>query len=290
MSDAPPPTTALAPIPAAREDFMETAIDVAREAGKLALSELPLGRFPAGEIEEKGPRNLVSRVDRASEALIVRRLAEAYPDHAIVAEEGGGRAGAGGPYRWYVDPIDGTTNFLHGHPFFAVSVALYRGDVPEAGAVYLPYFDEMFFAARGRGAFLNATTLKLLASPVAGLERAMVATGFAPSVGVDVNHHAFLRVARKAQAVRRCGAAAIDLCFVAAGRYDAFWERGLAPWDVAAGALMVREAGGIVTDLEGGEDWLHGGHLVSAGTPALATTLRKLVGDAAPPEGTVRVT
>jgi len=257
--------------------WMATAVDVARESGKLVMSELPLGRFPAEGVEEKSAGELVSRMDRASEALIARRLLEAFPDHAILGEEGGHQGAPDAVCEWIVDPIDGTTNFIHGHPFFCVSIALRRGSRIEAGAVYLPYLDECYFAARGHGAFLNSDAIRLSVSQTTELGEAMVATGFPYDHEAYPNHDNFVRVGRRARAMRRCGSAAIDLCFVAAGRYDAYWELGLKPWDLAAGALIVEEAGGVVTDLDGGDDWLHGRNFVTAGTQDLAQRLRELV-------------
>lgn len=272
-----PPTAALARLDPAPRAWMETAIDVAREAGKLVMSELPLGRFPADGVEEKTAGELVSRMDKASEALIARRLLEAFPDHAVLGEEGGRQGAEDATCEWIVDPIDGTVNFIHGHPFFSVSIAVRRGPHIEAGAVYLPYLGESYYAARGHGAFLNSDSIRLRASDTTDLDDAMVATGFAYDRTCYPNHDNFVRVAQRARAMRRCGSAAIDLCFVAAGRYDAYWELGLKPWDLAAGALLVQEAGGEITDLDGGQDWLHGGHLVCAGTKQLAEDLRGLV-------------
>lgn len=282
-----PPTPALARLDPAPRAWMETALDVAREAGRLVMTELPLGRFPADGVEEKAAGELVSRMDKASEALITRRLLEAFPEHAVLGEEGGKRGAEDAVCEWIVDPIDGTVNYIHGHPFFCVSVAVRRGPHIEAGAVYLPYLDETFYAARGHGAFLNSDSIRLRASDTTDLNDAMIATGFPYDADAFPNHDNFVRVAKQARAMRRCGSAAIDLCFVAAGRFDAYWELGLKPWDVAAGALMVQEAGGTITDLDGGQDWLNGRHVVCAGTQALAETLRGLVTRKESPQATV---
>lgn len=267
------------PSPTELADFAAT---IARRAGRLLMNHLPHGRY-RGAIESKSARELVSQVDRDSEALIVAAIAEAYPEHAVVGEEGGAQASplASARYRWIVDPLDGTTNFLHGHPFFAVSIGVARvetGAPPElvAGVVFAPAFGELFLAARGVGAFLNTPALPLRVAETVTLNDALVATGFAYDRARWPNERRFARVSEVACGVRRCGAAALDLAYVAAGRYDAFWELGLRAHDVAAGALLVMEAGGCVSDLSGGDDWLEGGTIVAA-TPGLHDPLRALV-------------
>jgi myo-inositol-1(or 4)-monophosphatase len=254
-------------------EVAETAVDIAREAGRLLMRELPLGRF-RGAIEHKEGRELVSRVDRAAEALIADRVGEAFPGHAILGEEGGLAGGDGeAEHTWIVDPLDGTTNFLHGHPMFAVSIALARF-VPSfellAAVVHLPYLSETYFAGAGEGAFLNTSSLRLAVSDANELADALVATGFAYDRERFPNYDNFVRVADRSRGIRRCGAASVDLAYVAAGRYDAFWELGLRPWDVAAGALLVREAGGVVSDGRGGDDWLQGASIIAANAHAPA--------------------
>lgn len=272
----------------------ELAGTIARRAGRLLMDNLPFGRF-RGTIETKEHRELVSRVDRESEELILEHIAAAYPDHALLGEEGGARLAPldEARYRWIVDPLDGTTNYLHGHPFFAVSIGVER--LPHAGAlarveraatarapelvaaaVFAPYFGELFLAARGMGAFLNTPVIELRVSDTETLEKALVATGFAYDRGRWPNDERFVRASEATRGVRRCGAAALDLAYVAAGRYDGFWELGLKAHDVAAGALLVQEAGGRVSDLKGGNDWLTGGHIVAAG-PSLFEPLRALI-------------
>jgi myo-inositol-1(or 4)-monophosphatase len=254
------------------------------------MAELPLGRWRGSGVERKSSRELVSRVDRAAERLIVDGLRDAFPDHAILGEEGGVVAGARPDveWRWHVDPIDGTTNFLHGHPFFCVSIALERmaaTAAPEAAvprpemvvaAIYLPYVDELYFAEQGGGAHLNTRALSLAVSPATELDDALVATGFAYDRERFPNFRNFERVAAASLGIHRCGSAAIDLAFVAAGRYDAFWELGLHAHDVAAGALLVTEAGGRVTDVAGQGDWLEGRSIV-ASNGALHEAVRALL-------------
>jgi myo-inositol-1(or 4)-monophosphatase len=235
------------------------AIETAREAGALLLQRvgLPL------EAREKGSRgDLVTASDRASEALIVTRLRAAFPDAAILGEEGGASPGTSDE-RWIVDPLDGTTNYAHGYPLYCVSIAYEKAGEVTAAAIYAPHLDEMFAAGRGAGASLNGRTISV--SDAATLGEALVCTGFRPA-DFDRNGRYFERLSHRAQGVRRDGSAALDLAFVGAGRFEAFWEFDLKPWDVAAGALIVREAGGTVTAIEGGEfSVAHGSTLASNG-------------------------
>jgi len=250
------------------------ACSVARDAGKVLMNLLPLGRQRGASVEAKSIRELVSEADRSAEALIVRAIGQQFPEHAILGEEGGAQ-GANGEahYRWHIDPLDGTTNFLHGHPLFCVSLGvelLSKGPRPEiaSACVHLPYVDETFFATRGAGAFLNSENIRLAVSDAATINDALVATGFAYDRDRFPNFDNFVRVATAARGVRRCGAAAIDLAYVASGRYDAFWELGLRAHDVAAGALLVEEAGGRIGDFAGANGWLHGRNII-ASNPAL---------------------
>jgi myo-inositol-1(or 4)-monophosphatase len=247
----------------------------------MLVANMPLGRY-RGDVEQKRGRELVSRIDREAERLLVTRIADQYPHHAIVAEEGGS-SGADGQaeLRWRIDPLDGTTNYLHGVPVFAVSLAVERvrrdaPPVPVVGVVFAPYLDETFFGARGIGAFMNSRTIRLSVSSTAALDDALVATGFPYERDAYPNYDNFVRVAQAARGVRRCGSAAIDLCWVAAGRFDAFWEPGLKSWDVAAGAVLVLEAGGRVGDFAGGTSWLEGGNIVASNQP-LFDPLRALL-------------
>ncbi len=227
------------------ENFLDVAVGVAREAGAF------LKQFSKGPIEifYKRKSDLVTEADRGSEALILDRLHKHFPGHAVVAEEGGG-ADTGSDYCWYIDPLDGTTNFAHGFPVYCVSIALaYRGEVI-AGVVYDPSREELFQAERGAGAYLNNQRIRV--SKTANLSEGLLATGFPPfATNHDLNLQFFFKLTRLSHGIRRPGAAALDLCSVAAGRFEGFWELKLNSWDKAAGALLVMEAGGRVTDLAG---------------------------------------
>jgi myo-inositol-1(or 4)-monophosphatase len=227
-------------------DYLNVAGEIAREAGAL-LAELftqPL------EIAYKRRADLVTRADRSSEALIVGRLRERFPDHAIVAEEGGNHRSTS-EYCWYVDPLDGTTNYAHGFPVYCVSLGLaYRGEVI-TGVVYDPTHNDLYTAERGTGAYLNQQRLHV--SRTENLSESLVATGFAPfATNHDLNVQFYFRFTELTHGIRRAGSAALDLCCVAAGRFEGFWELKLNPWDKAAGTLLVTEAGGRVTDVRGG--------------------------------------
>lgn len=220
------------------------AVDVAREAGALLLERLARPR----EIAEKSQRaDLVTDADRASEAAIIARLRREYPTAAILAEESGMHAGTS-EERWVVDPLDGTTNFAHGYPLFCVSIAYERRGELVAGVIYAPAMDECFVAERGAGARMNDRPIAV--SDITKLGNAMTCTGFHPS-DFERNAAHFRAVSARAQAVRRDGSAALDLAYVACGRFDGFWEFDLSPWDVAAGTLLVREAGGQVSKTDG---------------------------------------
>ena len=226
--------------------YLDTAAGIAREAGSLLSSyfERRIG------FELKGEHDLVTDADRASERLVVERLKQHYPSHDIVAEEGGGhQTGAEDP--WYVDPLDGTTNFAHSFPVYNVTLALERAGELIAGVIYDPNRDEMFAAERGGGARLNGEPVRV--SNVMRLEDSLSATGF-PSRKrhQNVNIHFYYQLAIMSHGVRRAGATAIDLAYVACGRLDAFWEFNLSPWDMAAGILIVEEAGGRCSDMKGG--------------------------------------
>lgn len=227
------------------ENYLNTAVEIAREAGGL-LTEL--FKQPK-EIFYKRPSDLVTEADRRSEALIIERLKSHFPSHAVVAEEGGGQK-TSSDYCWFVDPLDGTTNFAHGFPVFCVTLGLaYRKEVV-AGVVYDPMRDELFTAERGAGAYLNGR--RITVSKTADLSSALLATGFPPfASNHDLNVQFYFRFTQLSHGIRRAGSAALDLCSVACGRFDGFWELKLNPWDKAAGSLLVTEAGGRVSGLAG---------------------------------------
>jgi myo-inositol-1(or 4)-monophosphatase len=237
--------------------------EIAREAGELLRSYFRGAWFvpessanitaESGRVrvEYKGDVDIVTEADRKSEALIVERIRERWPGHDILGEEGT-KTSTGSEFRWYVDPLDGTTNFAHGYPVFCVSLGVARGTDLIAGVVYDPTRDEMFVAEKGSGTWLNERRISV--SPIASLGESLLATGF-PSQKrhKNPNIHFYQRLTLRSHGVRRAGSAALDLANVACGRYDGFWEFNLNPWDTAAGVVLVREAGGIVTDFRGGE-------------------------------------
>lgn len=225
--------------------YLETAVDIAREAGAL-LANYFERRVP---FELKGEFDLVTEADRASEKLVVERLRSYFPSHTIVAEEGGGLEQSS-EYRWFVDPLDGTTNFAHSFPMFNVTLGLERAGEMVAGVIYDPIRQEMFTAERGAGAYLNNRRVRV--SATSRMADSLASTGF-PSRKRhhNVNIHFYYQLAMASHGVRRTGSAALDLAYVASGRLDFFWEFGLKPWDMAAGILLVREAGGRATDMRG---------------------------------------
>ena len=227
--------------------MLNFAIRVARDAGALLRERLGT-RI---EIGHKGSINLVTDVDLASEKLIREAISTYYPRHEVLAEEGG-LTESSSEYRWIVDPLDGTTNYAHGYPVFCVSIALERHGEVVAGVVYDPMREELFTAERGGGAALNNRPIRV--SKIDDLTQGILSTGFPYDIKTSklTNLDHWANFAMNAQALRRDGAAALDLCYVACGRYDGFWELNLSPWDTAAGALIVSEAGGRVTDFGGG--------------------------------------
>jgi myo-inositol-1(or 4)-monophosphatase len=240
--------------------MIDAAIEIAREAGDLLLERF--GRLTGAEIDRKGPRDLVTAADRDAEALIHRRLAAAFPDHGILGEEGARRDVPGGPV-WIVDPLDGTTNFVHGIPAFCVSLGLVEEGRPVLGVVHAPALGQTFWGAPGQGAWEGDRPVSVSVTPE--IKESLLATGFAYDLDVvrDDNLDNLARIARISRGIRRMGAAALDLAYVASGRFDGFWELYLNPWDVAGGAALVLAAGGKITDFRGGEDWLFGRHLVA---------------------------
>ena len=226
-------------------EFLPTMTEIAREAGALVMEYF----HQRVKVEYKGEVDLVTVADRRSEALILERIRGRWPSHDILGEEGG-LHDQGSDYRWYVDPLDGTTNFAHGFPVFCISLAVeYRGEVV-AGVLYDPTRDELYSAEKGSGAYLNSRRIHV--SKTANLSESLVATGF-PSHKrhKNPNIHFYHRITLMTHGVRRAGSAALDLCNVACGRFDGFWEFNLNPWDTAAGVLIVEEAGGRVSGFDG---------------------------------------
>jgi myo-inositol-1(or 4)-monophosphatase len=239
-------------------ELLSVAVEIARAAGELLLTFFER----RVRIEYKGDVDLITEADRASEKLIVERLRQHFPTDSIVAEEGGGKEQES-EYRWYVDPLDGTTNFAHGFPVWCVSIGLERNGEGLAGVVYDPTREELFTAEKGRGALLNGHPISVSKTPE--LSQALVATGFPTRKRhKSPNIHFYYQVNMRSHGVRRAGSAALDLAYVAAGRMDAFWEFGLNPWDVAAGALLLREAGGRITDMKGQPHTLSSPHLLAS--------------------------
>jgi myo-inositol-1(or 4)-monophosphatase len=219
--------------------------DLAREAGSLLMSH-----FGKVSIEYKGDVDLVTVADRSAEEFIVGRIRKQWPGHDLIGEEGS-RTETGSDFRWYVDPLDGTTNFAHGYPVFCVSIALEQRNERIAGVIFDPSRNEMFAAEKGGGGRLNGRPIHV--SQTRRLAESLVATGF-PSHKrhKNPNIHFYHQITLRSHGVRRAGSAALDLCYVACGRYDAYWEFNLNPWDTAAGVLLVEEAGGTVTNFSGG--------------------------------------
>src|SRR5579885_618348 len=254
--------------------LLNVMIKAAYRAGRSLKRDL--GEVENLQVSLKGPRNFVTAADRRAEEIVRAELAKARPDYGFLGEEGGARAGTDKSHRWIVDPLDGTTNFLHGIPHFAVSIALERDGAIVAALTFNPANDELFVAERGKGAFLNDRRIR-----VAARQRtadAVVACGL-PHYGrgnLALARHEIAAAQRHFAGLRRYGAATLDLAWVAAGRLDAYWERDLSAWDMAAGALLVREAGGFVSDLDGGDAFLAKGH-VAAGNETMHRELLKLL-------------
>jgi len=247
--------------------MLNIAVKAARAAGAIInRASLDLDRL---QVSTKSTNDFVTEVDHAAEAAVIDVLLGAYPGHGILAEESGSTRGAkDSDYLWIIDPLDGTTNFIHGLPTYAVSIGLaFRGQMQQA-VVYDPARNDLFYATKGRGAFLNDKRLRV--SKRTRMADALIGTGFPFRKGDDLDHYlqVLALVMKSCAGVRRPGAAALDLCYVAAGWYDGFFETGLSPWDVAAGSLIVTEAGGLVGNFTGEADFLHRREVV-AGTPKI---------------------
>ena len=253
--------------------MVNIAIRAARRAGEIMVRQL--NQLESLRVIEKSPNEFVTQVDQAAEAAIIETIREYYPDHSILAEESG--ATGENDYQWIIDPLDGTTNYVHGFPVFSVSIAVAnRGEI-EHGVVYDPLRQEIFSASRGQGAQLDGRRIRV--SKRTTIQQSLVATGFPYRANLKYldRYLEMLKVVMLESAgVRRPGSAALDLCYVAAGRVDAFFEFGLAKWDIAAGALMIREAGGRISDFHGNDGYLESGNIV-AGNPKTYAALSKLL-------------
>jgi myo-inositol-1(or 4)-monophosphatase len=241
------------------EPYRTFMLDIAKKAGNLLKKKLN----EQHTIEYKGEINIVTEADRLSEKMLVSLIRKAFPHHDILTEESP-ETNSGSEFRWIIDPLDGTTNYAHGYPVFCVSIAMAKANDICIGAVYNPMLTEMFWAEKGKGAFLN--NRKLSVSDNTALSRSLLATGFPYDIREtkDNNLAYFNQMATRVQAIRRAGAAALDMAYVAAGRFDGFWELKLMPWDTAAGWLLVKEAGGEVTDLLGRDFSLTSPHILAS--------------------------
>ena len=250
----------------ARSTDLEKSKDIALKAAKEAASFIASRVGQIKQIDYKSAYNIVTDVDKGSEAIIIKIIHDAFPDDTILAEEGGGQADRkfDASRRWIIDPLDGTTNFTHAYPFFAVSIGLEIDGKMQIGVILNPSNGELFFAEKGKGAFLNDEPIKV--SKIDDLEASLLATGFPADTATSKykNIEAFTHITNVSHGVRRDGAAALDLAFVACGRLDGFWEMKLAPWDVAAGSLIVTEAGGKVSNLENGMLDFSTGHILAS--------------------------
>lgn len=255
--------------------LMTVMVNAARKAGRSLARDY--GEVQHLQVSVKGPANFVSLADTRAEEIIHAELSKARPGYSFLMEESGEIKGADQTHRWLVDPLDGTTNFLHSIPLFCTSIGLEREGQLVAGVIYNPIIDELYTAEKGKGAFMNDRRLRVAARRT--LDDCVVATGI-PHRGRP-GHAPFLAeidtVMKQVAGVRRTGSAAIDMAWTAAGRFDAYWERGIKPWDMAAGILMVREAGGFATDLEGGDDMLATGDVL-VGNKEIQRALLSLLG------------
>jgi myo-inositol-1(or 4)-monophosphatase len=256
------------------DDIYEFAKGLAREAGTMLQDGH--GTVGRGGVGYKGWRNLVTELDLAVEKHVAGRIEKAYPEHSILAEEGAAKEGTS-EHRWIIDPLDGTTNYVHRHPFYCVSIGLEDREGPLLGVIYAPRLGEFYSCFRGEGAELNGKRIQV--SGEADLGRSLLASGFAYGKGgpEDRNLDNWARLSIVSRGLRRCGSAALDLAYVADGRYDGFWELGLNPWDVAAGALLVQEAGGRVTDCRGGDGYADGRSIAATNGAIHSGLLEQLV-------------
>lgn len=241
--------------------MLNIAVQAARSASRLLLRFMD--QLDKVEVSEKDTNDFVTQVDKLSEETIISHIKKAYPDHAILSEERGYEKGRREEYCWVIDPLDGTRNFMQGYPQFSISIAIMKHNVVELGLVYDPLRQELFTATRGQGAYVNSRRMRISAPKK--IEQALIGTGFPYKNKESIKNYLkiFESVFSQCGDIRRAGSAALELAYVAAGRLDGFWESHLHSWDIAAGALMIKEAGGIVTDFQQGENYLERGDVVA---------------------------
>ncbi len=254
-------------------EFLKTAVSAARLAGDIIIKNL--GNLSKEDVQAKQAFDFVTKVDRWSEAVIMQTIREKFPSHRFLTEETLKQEDTGN-YRWIIDPLDGTTNYIHSYPMFSVSIALEYESEIIIGVVFDPLKDELFHAVRGGGSFLN--NRKISASGVKDLESSLIATGFPFRAKEMIDHYlgAFREIFHEVSDIRRAGSAAIDLSYVAAGRFEGFFELKLSPWDIAAGALLIEEAGGVITDFGGGKEYLATGNVVAGNRDIHPKVLEKV--------------
>ncbi len=255
--------------------LVNVAVEAARTGGDVIIRSM--NRVHNLKVQSKGRNDFVTEVDKFVEAKIIETIKKSYPQHNFLGEESGQTSGNDGEVEWIIDPIDGTTNFIHGYPAFAVSIAARHKGKMEAGVIYDPLRQELFTASRGNGAMLD--NRKIRVTTPKSLEGTLIGTGFpyrGDKAALD-NYLGMLKdVSLKASGIRRAGSAALDLAYVAAGRFDGFWELGLKIWDIAAGELIVREAGGLITDLDGKETQLASGNVAAGSAKVLKDLLQTI--------------
>ena len=253
--------------------FLKTAVSAARLAGDIIIQNL--GHLSKEDIQTKQAFDFVTKVDRWSEAVIMQTIRGKFPSHRFLTEETLKQEDTG-DYRWIIDPLDGTTNYIHSYPMFSVSIALeYRSEVV-LGVVFDPVRDELFHAVKSSGSFLN--NRKINVSGVASIDRSLIATGFPFRAKEMIDHYlrAFKEIFREVSDIRRAGSAAMDLAYIAAGRFEGFFELALSPWDVAAGSILITEAGGLISDFGGGVDYLSTGNIV-AGNKGIQPEILRII-------------
>ena len=245
--------------------FVNTAVKAARKAGSIIVRHID--QLDQLTVEVKGRNDFVSSVDKLAEEEIIYTIKETYPDHAILGEESGHQGDS--DYQWIIDPLDGTTNFLHGFPQYAVSIAVKQNDTIQHGVIFDPLRNELFAASRGSGARLN--DIRIRVSKANALQRSLIGTGFPFRQNKDVDGYlnCLKDVMQNSHGIRRAGSAALDLAYVACGRLDGFWESDLQAWDIAAGTLLIQEAGGLVSDFNGNDKFMDSGNIIAANPKVL---------------------